>query len=135
LQILKEMGCNGIRCSHNPPSNELLELCDKMGFVVMDEAFDMWAMRKSRYDYSRFFPEWYEKDLTDLILRDRNHPSVFIWSIGNEILEQWQPKSDSLATILATIVRNLDSTRQEIFCLAEQPLRFSLSNECAGSYL
>ena len=89
LQILKAMGCNGIRCSHNPPAPELLDLCDKMGFIVMDEAFDMWKKKKTTYDYSQYFPEWYEKDLTDLILRDRNHPSVFMWSIGNEVLEQW----------------------------------------------
>jgi len=89
LEILKKMGCNGIRCSHNPPSPELLDLCDKMGFIVMDEAFDMWEKRKSTYDYSIDFPKWHERDLTDLILRDRNHPSVFMWSIGNEVGEQW----------------------------------------------
>ena len=89
LQILKEMGCNGIRCAHNPPSPELLQLCDRMGFIVMNEAFDMWRKQKTTHDYSQYFPEWYERDLTDLILRDRNHPSVFMWSIGNEVLEQW----------------------------------------------
>lgn len=89
LEILKEMGCNGIRCSHNPPAPELLDLCDRMGFIVMNEAFDMWRKKKSAHDYSQYFPEWYERDLTDLILRDRNHPSIFMWSIGNEVLEQW----------------------------------------------
>jgi len=89
LQILKEMGCNGIRTSHNPPAPELLDLCDKMGFIVMDEAFDMWKKKKVAYDYSLDFPEWHERDLTDLVMRDRNHPSVFIWSIGNEVGEQW----------------------------------------------
>jgi beta-galactosidase len=89
LEILKAMGCNGIRCSHNPPAPELLDLCDRMGFIVMNEAFDMWRKKKSAHDYSQFFSEWYERDLTDLILRDRNHPSVFMWSIGNEVLEQW----------------------------------------------
>jgi len=89
LQILKEMGCNGIRCSHNPPAPELLDLCDKMGFIVMDEAFDMWLKKKVTFDYSLDFPEWHERDLTDLVMRDRNHPSVFIWSIGNEVGEQW----------------------------------------------
>jgi len=89
LQILKEMGCNGIRCSHNPPAPELLDLCDRMGFIVMDEAFDMWLKGKTAYDYSLDFSKWYERDLTDLLLRDRNHPSVFMWSIGNEIVEQW----------------------------------------------
>ena len=89
LEILKEMGCNSIRTSHNPPAPELLDLCDKMGFIVMDEAFDMWRKKKSAFDYSVDFPEWHEKDLTDLILRDRNHPSIVMWSIGNEVLEQW----------------------------------------------
>ena len=89
LQILKEMGCNAIRCSHNPPAPELLDLCDKMGFIVMDEAFDMWKMKKVTFDYSLDFDEWHERDLTDLVMRDRNHPSVFIWSIGNEVAEQW----------------------------------------------
>lgn len=87
LQLLKDMGCNGIRCSHNPPDPELLNLCDSMGFVVMDEAFDMWRRKKSKYDYANYFDKWYEKDLTSLIVRDRNHPSIFMWSIGNEVLE------------------------------------------------
>lgn len=89
LQILKDMGCNGIRTSHNPPAPELLDLCDKMGFIVMDEAFDMWVEHKTKYDYSLDFPQWHERDLTDMITRDRNHPSIFIWSIGNEVREQW----------------------------------------------
>jgi beta-galactosidase len=110
LEILKGMGCNGIRCSHNPPAPELLELCDKMGFIVMDEAFDMWIRSKSPYDYAEFFPEWYERDLTDLILRDRNHPSVFMWSIGNEVWEQ-SGRGDTIALKLANIVRKLDPTR------------------------
>jgi len=89
LQILKAMGCNAIRTSHNPPAPELLDLCDKMGFIVMDESFDMWLKKKTTYDYSLDFPEWHERDLTDMVLRDRNHPSIFIWSIGNEVGEQW----------------------------------------------
>jgi len=117
LQILKAMGCNSIRTSHNPPAPELLELCDKMGFVVMDEAFDMWAKAKTKYDYSLNWSEWHERDLRDFITRDRNHPSVMIWSIGNEILEQWgdEKKGDTagrnIARELARIVRSLDTTR------------------------
>ena len=107
LQILKEMGCNGIRCSHNPPSPELLDLCDRMGFIVMDEAFDMWGKRKTTYDYSSDFPEWYERDLTDLVTRDRNHPSVFMWSIGNEVGEQWgEAKTENLDLQQANILLN-----------------------------
>ena len=88
LEIMKSMGCNAIRTSHNPPAPELLDLCDRMGFLVMDEAFDEWKRNKTMYGYGRFFDEWSERDLTDMILRDRNHPSIVLWSIGNEIPEQ-----------------------------------------------
>jgi len=117
LEILKAMGCNGIRTSHNPPAPELLDLCDKMGFIVMDEAFDMWKKQKNKYDYHLNWDEWHKKDLEDQVLRDRNHPSVFIWSIGNEIPEQWSGRdgADSsglvIARELAAIIRTLDSTR------------------------
>lgn len=111
LEILKEMGCNGIRTSHNPPAPELLDLCDKMGFIVMDEAFDMWRKKKSPHDYSQFFPEWHERDLTDLIVRDRNHPSIFMWSIGNEILEQWSHiDADTLDLQQANMILNFANT-------------------------
>lgn len=114
LEILKEMGCNGIRTSHNPPAPELLDLCDRMGFIVMDEAFDMWEKGKTEFDYHLAFEEWHKKDLEDLIKRDRNHPSVFIWSIGNEVMEQWNKEDSSgsvIAKRLASIVKNLDPTR------------------------
>ena len=107
LEILKGMGCNGIRCSHNPPSPELLNLCDRMGFIVMDETFDMWRKKKTRHDYSRYFNEWHERDLTDLVVRDRNHPSIFMWSIGNEVLEQWTDvKADTLSLEEANLILN-----------------------------
>lgn len=107
LEILKEMGCNGIRCSHNPPAPELLDLCDRMGFIVMDETFDMWRKRKTAHDYSRYFDEWHERDLTDLVVRDRNHPSIFMWSIGNEVLEQWSDaKADTLSLAEANLILN-----------------------------
>ena len=107
LEILKAMGCNGIRCSHNPPTPELLDLCDRMGFIVMDEAFDMWRKRKSRYDYADYFPEWHERDLSDLVKRDRNHPSIFMWSIGNEVLEQWtNANADTLTLEEANLLLN-----------------------------
>lgn len=117
LEILKAMGCNSIRTSHNPPAPELLDLCDKMGFVVMDEAFDMWAKPKTKYDYHLDWDKWHERDLTEFIARDRNHPSVMIWSIGNEIPEQWgdEKKGDTsgrrIARELAAIVRSMDTTR------------------------
>ena len=99
LQILKDMGVNAIRTSHNPPAPELLDLCDEMGFVVMDEAMDMWRKRKTRYDYARFFDEWHERDVQDFVRRDRNHPSVVMWSIGNEILEQSDSSTDDIANL------------------------------------
>ncbi|MDE6341936.1 MAG: DUF4982 domain-containing protein, partial [Muribaculaceae bacterium] len=107
LQIMKDMGANAIRCSHNPPAPELLDLCDEMGLMVMDEAFDMWRKKKTAHDYSRYFDEWHERDLTDLVTRDRNHPSVIIWSIGNEVLEQWSDaKADTLSLEEANLILN-----------------------------
>ena len=114
LEIMKGMGVNGIRTSHNPPAPELLDLCDRIGFIVMDEAFDMWKKKKTAYDYSLDWDEWHRRDLEDMILRDRNHPSVFIWSIGNEVVEQWDKQDSSgsvIAKELATIVKKLDPTR------------------------
>ena len=107
LTILKEMGVNAIRCSHNPPAPELLNMCDTMGFIVMDEAFDMWRRRKTQNDYARFFDEWHERDLADLIMRDRNHPCILMWSIGNEVLEQWSSaEADTLTLEQANLILN-----------------------------
>lgn len=111
LEIMKEMGVNGIRTAHNPPSPELLDLCDQMGFIVMDEAFDMWAHAKNPHDYATVWEQWHKKDLEDQILRDRNHPSVFMWSIGNEIPEQWSPEGAEIGRELSAIVKGLDTTR------------------------
>lgn len=111
LEILKEMGCNAIRTAHNPPAPELLQLCDRMGFIIMNETFDMWKRKKTEFDYSVYWDEWHERDLHDHIVRDRNHPSVIIWSIGNEILEQWHPEGTEMTAKLAQIVRDLDNTR------------------------
>jgi len=111
LEILKSMGCNGIRTSHNPPDPELLDLCDKMGFIVMDEAFDMWKIHKVKYDYSLDWDQWHKRDLEDMVLRDRNHPSIFLWSIGNEIPEQGDSSGITIAPELAGIIKNLDKTR------------------------
>lgn len=108
LRIMQEMGCNAIRTSHNPPAPELLDLADKMGLLVMDEAFDAWAHGKRAWDYNKLYNEWHEKDLQAMVRRDWNHPSVIIWSIGNEVMEQ---RDVEMTRHLAGIVRELDDTR------------------------
>jgi beta-galactosidase len=108
LEVLKEMGCNALRTSHNPPAPELLDLADRMGFVVMVEAFDCWKRGKTAEDYSRLFDAWHAKDLQAMVRRERNHPSVVLWSIGNEIAEQNGP---GLAKQLRDIVHAEDPTR------------------------
>ena len=113
LEILKAMGVNALRTSHNPPAPELLDITDKMGFIVMDEAFDVWKIQKTKFDYHLDWDEWHKRDLEDMVLRDRNHPSVVIWSIGNEVMEQWNknPEGGTISRELGAIVRNLDRTR------------------------
>ncbi|WP_159523865.1 beta-galactosidase GalB [Sunxiuqinia indica] len=119
LKILKEMGCNAIRISHNPPAPEMLKLCDEMGFIVMDEAFDVWQKGKVKYDYHVDFDKWHVRDLEDLILRDRNHPSVMIWSIGNEIPQQFDSTGTTIAKELTDLAHNLDPTRPVTSALTE----------------
>jgi beta-galactosidase len=126
LELLRGMGVNAIRTSHNPPAPELLDLCDKMGFLVMDEAFDMWKRSKTKYDYSNYWDEWHKQDLQDQILRDRNHPCVIIWSIGNEIGEQRTPAGTTIARELASIVHSLDTTR---------PISTANNNPDTGNYI
>ncbi|MBN1171833.1 MAG: DUF4982 domain-containing protein [Micromonosporaceae bacterium] len=108
LEMLKDMGANAIRTSHNPPAPELLDFADRFGFLVVDEAFDMWYGAKTEYDYARFFREWADTDMRDFVARDRNHPSVIIWSIGNEV-----PQAGDLAVAQQLIddVRAMDDTR------------------------
>jgi beta-galactosidase len=119
LEILKEMGCNAIRTAHNPPAPELLDLCDKMGFLVMDEAYDVWRKKKMKYDYHKEWDAWYKKDLQDLVLRDRNHPCIIIWSIGNEIREQFDSTGIPITKDLVEIVKSLDTTRPVTCALTE----------------
>ncbi|ADY52739.1 glycoside hydrolase family 2 sugar binding protein [Pseudopedobacter saltans DSM 12145] len=119
LQIMKDMGANAIRTAHNPPAPEVLQLCDKMGFLVMDEAFDMWKKRKNKFDYHVDFEANHKQDLEDLVKRDRNHPSVFMWSIGNEIREQFDATGTVIAKELSAIVKSIDPTRPVIAALTE----------------
>ncbi|HET9571578.1 MAG TPA: beta-galactosidase GalB [Bacteroidales bacterium] len=111
IELLKEMGCNAIRTSHNPPAPELLELCDKMGMLIMDEAFDCWAGGKTKNDYHLDYALWHEKDLRAMVRRDRNHPCVILWSIGNEVQEQGKPNGPEVAAGLSEIIRSEDPTR------------------------
>jgi predicted GH43/DUF377 family glycosyl hydrolase len=119
LRQLKAMGCNAIRTAHNPPAPEFLDLCDRMGFLVMDEAFDVWAKKKNKNDDHLDFAAWHDADLRDMVLRDRNHPCIIAWSIGNEIREQFDTSGTRLARELAATVRSLDTTRPVTAALTE----------------
>ncbi len=112
LEILQELGCNAIRMAHNPPAPELLDLTDRMGFLVIDEVFDSWERKKTPHDFHLIFPDWYEADTRSFIRRDRNHPSVIAWSFGNEVGEQYTADTGAvLAKKLHDIVLEEDNTR------------------------
>ncbi|HEY4289596.1 MAG TPA: beta-galactosidase GalB [Puia sp.] len=112
LELLREMGCNAIRLAHNPPAPELLDLTDRMGFLVVDEIFDCWEKGKNPHDFHLIFSDWHEADIRSFVRRDRNHPSVIAWSFGNEVGEQYTADSGAiLAKKLHDIVREEDSTR------------------------
>ncbi|HZT23657.1 MAG TPA: beta-galactosidase GalB [Verrucomicrobiae bacterium] len=111
IEILKAMGCNAIRTSHNPPAPELLDLCDRLGMLVMDESFDCWERGKTKNDYHLLFDDWHEKDWRAELRRDRNHPSIILWSIGNEIPEQVERSKFWIARELTAIAHEEDPTR------------------------
>ncbi|UCF44105.1 MAG: DUF4982 domain-containing protein [Planctomycetota bacterium] len=113
VEIMKAAGYNAIRTAHNPPSQAFLHVCDRLGVLVIDEAFDMWNYRKWDHDddYSKYFQSWWQVDINSMVLRDRNHASIIMWSIGNEIPEQCEPDGNNTSDMLATYVRSLDPTR------------------------
>ena len=112
LEILREMGCNAIRTSHNPPAPEFLELTDRMGFLVMDEAFDSWERKKTPLDFHLIFPDWHEQDIRTMVRRDRNSPSIVMWSYGNEVGEQYTGEEGAaLGIYLGSLIKDEDSTR------------------------
>lgn len=111
VELLKANGFNAVRCAHNPPSEKFLDACDRLGILVIDEAFDQWQKPKNKNDYHRFFDQWCEKDIRSMVLRDRNHPSVIMWSIGNEIQERADSAGLQIAANLKKVVRKYDSTR------------------------
>ncbi|WP_370994084.1 beta-galactosidase GalB [Mucilaginibacter sp. RCC_168] len=112
LELLRELGCNAIRLSHNPPAPELLDITDRMGFLVIDEIFDCWEQGKTPLDFHLIFPDWYEADTRSFIRRDKNHPSVIAWSFGNEVGEQYTAETGAgVANKLKAIVKDEDPTR------------------------
>ncbi|WP_297089946.1 beta-galactosidase GalB [uncultured Draconibacterium sp.] len=118
LEILKEMGCNAVRMAHNPPAPELLELTDSMGFLVMDEIFDSWERKKTAHDFHLIFPEWSEADARSFIRRDRNHPSIIMWSFGNEVGEQYTgAEGAAVGQRLYDIVKEEDTTRPTVVAM------------------
>lgn len=119
LLIMKDMGVNAIRTAHNPPAEEFLDLCDELGFLVQNESYDMWAKRKNKFDYHIDFKEHHIADLISLVKRDRNHPSIFMWSIGNEIREQFDSTGIALTKNMAEVVKALDPTRPVTAALTE----------------
>ena len=131
VEILKEMGCNAIRFAHNPPARDFLDITDSMGILVMDEAFDMWKNAKNPYDYARFFDEWHERDIEAFVKRDRNHPSVFMWSIGNEISDT-HAREDGIETTreLIDLVRRYDPKGNAYITLASNYMPWLPTQKC-----
>jgi beta-galactosidase len=111
VELLKASGFNAIRCSHNPPSPAFLDACDRLGMLVMDEAFDCWNYGKNPFDYHLYFKDWWKKDIESMVCRDRNHPSIIMWSIGNEIPERGNAEGVATAKLLVDYVKSLDPTR------------------------
>ncbi|UKK67357.1 glycoside hydrolase family 2 TIM barrel-domain containing protein [Prevotella communis] len=111
IKIMKEMGCDAIRTAHNMPSQWQMDICDSLGMMVMAESFDMWKYPKCKNGYARFFDQWADKDITNLVKANRNHPSIVMWSIGNEIPEQWSEEGREMAIRLQGLVHSLDATR------------------------
>lgn len=111
VELMKAAGFNAVRTSHNPPSEAFLEACDRLGLLVIDEAFDGWRVGKNKHDYSVYFDKWSKRDLETMVLRDRNHPSIFMWSIGNEVVERNKPEAVTTAKMLAGTVKGIDKTR------------------------
>ncbi len=123
LEILRELGCNAIRMAHNPPAPELLDLTDRMGFMVIDEIFDSWERKKTPHDFHLIFPDWHEPDTRSFIRRDPNHPSIIAWSFDNEVGEQY---TDTAGAQLAQRLHDM--------VLEEDPARHRITKFCQARY-
>jgi len=119
VELLKNAGFNAVRTSHNPPSEAFLNACDRLGLLVVDESFDCWKAGKKKYDYALYFDRWWKRDLDAMVLRDRNHPSIIMWSIGNEIVERGSPEAVKTAKMLANAVKKIDHTRPVTSAIVE----------------
>lgn len=111
VELMKASGFNAIRCAHNPPSSAFLDACDRLGVMVIDEAFDMWRKPKNPEDYHLYFDDWWQKDVESMVLRDRNHPSIIMWSTGNEIPERGQAEGVATSEMLTKFIKSIDDTR------------------------
>jgi hypothetical protein len=135
VELLKANGFNAVRCSHNPPAPKFLEACDRLGLLVIDESFDQWQKKKNPEDYHRFFDDWHEKDLTSMVKRDRNHPSIIMWSIGNEIPERADSSGVEIAKNLRSIVLKHDATRPVTAAICDfwdnRSLKWKDNSDCA----
>ena len=132
FKILKTMGVNALRTSHNMPAEEFMELADEMGFLVMSEGFDMWEMSKTEYDYARFFPEWISKDVASWIRRDRNHPSIIGWSVGNEIYDTHAgERGQEVISLLCTLVREHDPRGNGYVTVGSNYMQWENAQKCA----
>ncbi|MBR1663362.1 MAG: DUF4982 domain-containing protein [Ruminococcus sp.] len=132
LSILSGMGVNAIRTSHNPPAPELLQLCDEMGFLVLDEGFDMWERHKTEFDYARFFDDWIERDVCSWVRRDRNHPCVIGWSIGNEIYDTHaDDRGQEVTSLLKRLVSLHDPRGNGVITIGSNYMQWENAGKCA----
>lgn len=125
VELLKNAGFNAVRTSHNPPSEAFLNACDKLGLLVLDEAFDCWRAGKNKHDYASYFDQWWKRDLEAMVLRDRNHPSIIMWSIGNEIVERGSPDAVETAKMLVKFIKKIDTTRAITSAIVEDGKEWS----------
>jgi beta-galactosidase len=118
-ELLKEAGFNAVRTSHTPPSEAFLNACDRLGLLVIDESFDCWRTGKNKHDYAQYFDQWWKRDLEAMVLRDRNHPSIIMWSIGNEIVERGSPGAVETAKMLVDAIKKIDTVRPVTSAIVE----------------